>query len=245
MSMNTIGVLILAGGMGTRLKPVMSGRPKALAPVAGRPFLSILLDQISRAGFSRVILCTGYMADQVEAEFGTKYKSLSLIYSREVTPLGTGGALRHALPLISSESIMVMNGDSFVDADLNAFLDWFVGKGCNAALLLTKMNDATRYGLVHVDPNGLITRFHEKGSECGPGWINAGIYLFKRSVVETIPQGRPFSLEREFFPSLAGRELYGYCSEGKFIDIGIPETYAESEEFFSNYMKYSNEDHCP
>lgn len=230
--MNTINVIILAGGMGTRLKPVVSDRPKVLAPVAGRPFLSILLDQIIRAGFKRVILCTGYMADQVEAEFGTRYKGLSIIYSKEDSPLGTGGALRHALPLISSELIMVMNGDSFIDIDPCAFLRWFTGKGCDAALVLTKMSDASHYGLVHVDPNGLIAKFYEKDVDGRPGWINAGVYLFKRSVVENISQGRPFSLERELFPSLAGRELYGYCSERKFIDIGLPESYAAAEGFF-------------
>ena len=235
--MNTIDVIILAGGMGTRLKPVLNNMPKVLAPVAGRPFLTILLDQISKAGFNRVILCTGYMADQVEAEFGTRYKGLSIVYSKEINPLGTGGAVRKTLPLISSETIMVMNGDSFIDTDLNLFLRWFVGKGCNAALLLTKMSDADRYGLVHGDQNGLITTFHEKGVGGGPGWINAGVYLFKRSVLETILQGISFSLEHDFFPSLAGRELYGYCSEGKFIDIGLPESYAAAEGFFRELYK--------
>lgn len=230
--MNTIDVIILAGGMGTRLKSVVSDRPKVLASVAGRPFLSILLDQINRAEFNSVILCTGYMADQVEAEFGTKYNGLSLIYSREDIPLDTGGALRNTMSLILSETIMVMNGDSFIDVDLNLFLQWFAGKGCDAALVLTKMNDASRYGLVDVDINGLITAFQEKNTKGCPGRINAGVYLFKKKVVETIPQGRSFSLEREFFPSLAGRELYGYRTEGKFIDIGLPESYAAAEQFF-------------
>jgi len=235
--MNTIDVLILAGGLGTRLKPVIFDRPKVLAPVAGRPFLSILLDQMSRAGFNRVILCTGYMSGQVEAEFGTEYNGLSLIYSREDIPLGTGGALCHALPLISSETVMVMNGDSFVDIDLNLFLQWFIGKGCDAALVLTKMNDASRYGLVDVDTNGLITAFQEKNTKGGPGWINAGVYLLKKTVIETIPQGRPFSIERKFFPSLAGRDLYGYCSKGAFIDIGLPESYVSAEGFFIESCK--------
>jgi len=241
----TADVIILAGGMGTRLKPVISDRPKVLAPIGNRPFLSILLDQISKAGFTRVILCTGHMADQVEAEFGTKYKSLSLIYSRELTPLGTGGALRHALPLISSESIMVMNGDSFVDADLNAFLDWFTGKDCDAAIVLTKMNNASRYGRVYADESGLITAFQEKNTKGGPGWINAGVYLLRKTVVETIPPVKLFLLEKELFPTLAGRSMYGYFSKGEFIDIGLPESYAEAEGFFSDYMKDSNENHCP
>ena len=230
--MNTIDVIILAGGMGTRLKSVVSDRPKVLASVAGRPFLSILLDQISWAGFNRVTLCTGHMADQVEAKFGARYNDLPLIYSRENIPLGTGGAVRNALPLILSQTIMVMNGDSFVDIALNLFLQWFIGKGCDAALVLKKMNNTSRYSIVHVDTNGLITAFQEKNAESGPGWINAGVYLFKKKVVETIPQGRSFSLEREFFPSLAGRELYGYRSEVKFIDIGLPESYAAAEQFF-------------
>ena len=99
------------------------------------------------------------------------------------------------------------------------------------------MNNASRYGLVHADVNGLITRFHEKGLECGPRWINAGVYLLKKTVVETIPLGEAFSLERELFPPLAGRELYGYCSEGKFIDIGLPESYAAAEGFFRKLYK--------
>ena len=133
--------------------------------------------------------------------------------------------------MISSETIMVMNGDSFIDIDLSAFLCWFADKGCDAALALTKMNNASRYGLVDVDPNELITRFYEKKTNAGQGWINAGVYLLKKTVVETIPQGKPFSLELEVFPSLAGGKLYGYHFEGKFIDIGIPETYFRAGAF--------------
>jgi D-glycero-alpha-D-manno-heptose 1-phosphate guanylyltransferase len=236
--MNNIDVTILAGGLGTRLKSVVSDRPKVLAPVAGRPFLLILLNQIRQAGFNRVILCTGHMAEQVEAEFGMKHKELSLTYSKELFSLGTGGAIRNALPLMSSETIMVMNGDSFIDADLSAFFHWFVAKGCNAALLLTKMSDASRYGLVDVDLKGLVTAFQEKRPESGAGWINAGVYLLKRSVIENMPQGRS-SLELDLFPSLTGTELYGYRSEGKFVDIGLPESYAISKRFFSSLPEIS------
>ena len=233
MLMSTIDVIILAGGLGTRLKPAVSDRPKVMATVAGRPFLSILLDQLSMAGFNRVILCTGYMADQVEMEFGPQYMGLSLIYSREKIPLGTGGALGNALPLISSKIVMVMNGDSFIDVDLKLFLQWFIGKNCDAALVLTKMKNTSRYGLIHVAENGLITAFQEKNSMGRSGWINAGVYLLNKEVIRTIPQGRPFSIEQEFFPSLAGRDFYGYCSEAKFTDIGLPESYVAAEEFFA------------
>lgn len=231
--MNSTDVIILAGGLGTRLKPVVSDRQKVMATVAGRPFLSILLDQISKAGFKRVIICTGYMADQVEMGFGPEYKGLSMIYSRENIPLGTGGALGNALPLISSETVMVMNGDSFIDVDLNLFLQWFIGKGCDAALVLTKMNNASRYGIVHVDANSLITAFQEKNTIGRFHWINAGVYLLKKAVIRTIPQERPFSLEQEFFPSLAGRDFHGYCSEAKFTDIGLPESYVAAKGFFA------------
>jgi NDP-sugar pyrophosphorylase family protein len=231
--MNSIDVIILAGGLGTRLKPIVSNRPKVMATIAGKPFLSILLNQINKAGFKRVILCTGYMADQVEIGFGQKYMGLSLIYSRENRPLGTGGALSNAFHLISSDKIMVMNGDSFIDIDPSLFLRWFVCKGCDAALVLKKVNNSSRYGLVNVDANGLITAFQEKNTVGGSGWVNAGVYIFNKEVIRKLPQGKTFSIEQEFFPSLVGREFYGYCSEAKFTDIGLPESYLAAEGFFA------------
>jgi len=224
--------VILAGGLGTRLRSVVPDRPKVLANILDRPFLTFLLDQLVSANIRNVVLCTGYMSDDVYEEMGNAYKSLTLTYSKENYPVGTGGALRLALPHLNSDPVLIMNGDSFVNIDLTVYLDWFLKKNCQASLLLTKVPETNNYGKVIVAEDDLLLTFEEKGSNSGPGWINAGVYILNKSLIETIPAGTPFSLEREFFPKLANKELYGYRFEGKFIDIGTPETFALAEDFF-------------
>ena len=228
-----ITAVILAGGLGTRLQSVVPDKPKVLAEISGRPFLAYLLEQLSCSGVRKVVLCSGYMANKVEECFEETYKTLRLLYSREEQPLGTGGALRLALPRFWSDTVLVMNGDSYMDADIAVYVDRFLRKGCQAALILTKVPDTARYGRVTIDENENITAFDEKGTGSGPGWINAGIYLMKKSLIASIPTGRPYSLERELLPALAGRELSGFCCEGRFIDIGTPESYTEAEDFFA------------
>lgn len=228
-----INAVILAGGLGTRLRSAISDRPKVLAEISGRPFLAYLLDQISSSGIRKVVISTGYMAEKVQKCFGKTYKSLRLLYSRENEPLGTGGALRLALPSFSSDIVLVMNGDSYIDADLGVCVDWFFQKGQEAAILLTKVADTARYARVTVDQNENITAFDEKVTSPGAAWINAGIYLMKKSLISSIPAGRPYSLERELFPSLVGRKLCGFCCSARFIDIGTPESYAAAEDFFA------------
>jgi len=227
-------VAILAGGLGSRLRSVVTDRPKVLANILGRPFLTFLLDQLASAGARVVVLCTGHMADAIHGELGDSYKSLQLVYSRENVPLGTGGALRLALPYLSSDPVLVMNGDSFINVDINAYMDWFYKKRCPASVLLASVPDTNRYGKVIVDADDLLLAFEEKCRDSGPGWINAGIYIVQKSLITSIPPGKPFSLEREFFPKLVDHGLYGYCFHGKFIDIGTPETYALAEEFFND-----------
>jgi len=224
--------LILCGGQGSRLQEVVSDRPKPMADINGRPFLSFLLDQLLASGFREVILCTGYKGEQIEKTFGELYKELVIKYSRESKPLGTGGAIRQALSLVQTEAVMVMNGDSFIDANLSAYLAWYLENKHEASLLLTYVPDTSRYGRVEADANGCIIRFEEKGQGLGPGWINAGVYLLRKSLLECIPSGKFFSLEREFFPDQVNKGLYAYQCHGKFIDIGTPESYASAERFF-------------
>lgn len=214
-----------------RLSSVLTHCPKVLAPVNGRPFLSYLLDWLVEAGFAEVILCTGYKGEQVRDTFGERYKRLSIRYSRELKPLGTGGSVRHALPLIATDTVLVMNGDSYIDADLNIFLDWFFHKKAEACVLLKNVPDTSRYGRVEVDEDGRVLRFEEKRADVRPGWINAGVYILKTSLLETIPAGRTYSLENGWLPGLVGKEFYGYRCEADFIDIGTPESYAKAEEF--------------
>jgi NDP-sugar pyrophosphorylase family protein len=227
------GVVILAGGRGTRLSSVVSGRPKVLADVCGRPFLAYLLDQLSHTGIADVLLCTGYRGDQVRAAFGGAHGPLHLRYSQEATPLGTGGALRQALPLLPTPRWLVLNGDSFCDADLRDVLGWH--RRCNAqvTLVLSHVSEVGRFGQVEVDEQGRVVRFAEKGAGRGAGWISAGIYVIERAALATLPAAQPCSLEREFFPAWIGRGLFGYRHDGRFLDIGLPETLRAASRFFA------------
>jgi len=233
-NLSNITAAILAGGLGTRLRGVVADRPKVLAEIAGRPFLAYLLDQLAAAGIRRAVLCTGYRADLVQAAFGERYGGLSLQYSPESAPLGTGGALRAALPWLQSSTILVANGDSWCQADLAAFHRQHQQIGACGSLLLTKVADASRYGRVDVDPSGWITDFAEKASAATQGWINAGIYLLQREVLSVVPPAEATSLERQVFPALIGRGLYGCKTGGRFIDIGTPESFAQAAEFFAD-----------
>jgi NDP-sugar pyrophosphorylase family protein len=226
-----IPALILVGGLGTRLRSVLPDRPKALAPVAGRPFLAFLLDQLQAAGVGRAVLCTGYQAHQVEETFGPRYGDLSVAYSREETPLGTGGALRLALPQLGADLALVLNGDSYVDCPLAEFHAWHRAHGFAGSLLLTWVEDAARFGTVEADAAGRIQAFREKQGLSRPGWVNAGVYLLARRLLETLPAGRPVSLEREAFPAWLGEGLGGYARRAAFLDVGTPESLAQAERF--------------
>jgi NDP-sugar pyrophosphorylase family protein len=230
--LRTITGAILVGGLGTRLRSIVADRPKVLAPIHRRPFLAYLLDRLSAAGLRYVVLCTGYKGKEVQAAFGDTYGALRLAYSQELAPLDTGGALRHAQPLLESDPVLVMNGDSFCDADLAAFWQWHRVRQSVGTLLLTQVPNAKRYGLVHVNADGSVSRFAEKVAD-GPGLISAGIYLLTQLLVERIPENRAVSLEREIFPNWVGHGLFAFRSEGRFLDIGTPEDYSRAELFFS------------
>ena len=221
---------VLAGGFGTRLRPAVGDRPKALARVAERPFIAFLLDQLEAASIRETILLTGHRGAQVRDELGVHHGSMRLRYSREAEPMGTGGAVRLALPMIEGETLLVLNGDSFCDADLDAFGRCHDPETCS--LLLAQVEDAGRFGQVHADEDGTVHGFAEKGATDGPAWINAGVYLLPRSIVKMIPANRAVSLEREVFPRLVREgQLRGYRQGGAFIDIGTPESYAMAESF--------------
>lgn len=224
--------VILAGGLGTRLRSVVSDRPKVLADISGRPFLSYLLDQLAQAGLRHGVLCTGYQADQVKTQLGDRWRDLTLTYSPETTPLGTGGALRLALPHLRSETVLILNGDSYCDVDLPSFWAFHQQRQAQATLLVTQVPDTQRFGRVQVDSGDRIVNFEEKGNTTGAGGINAGLYLVSRAYLSSIPADRPVSLEKDIFPQWVAQGLYGYQTEGRFIDIGTPETYCQAAEFF-------------
>jgi histidinol-phosphate phosphatase family protein len=225
---------VLVGGFGTRLRPVVADRPKVLAEIHGRPFLAYLFDQLIIAGCRSVVLCTGYLGEQVARTFGEQYGSLRLRYSQEPEPLGTGGALRFALAQFASDPVLVLNGDSFYTTDLKAFRDWHWHHRATASIALTRVRRSDRFGHVKLDADAQIVSFSEKHHDAGPGWINAGIYLLGREVLENIPEGKNISLEHDVFPCWTGRGLYGYYSPGRFLDIGTPEDFAKAEGFLGS-----------
>jgi len=242
--MSDVTGAILAGGLGTRLRSVVNDRPKVLATVRGKPFLAYLLDQLLEAGVSRVVLLTGYGGEQIEATFGDQYRDLALAYSHEPEPLGTAGALRFALSQLfpsaapgamsAVDGALVLNGDSYCDTDFTKFRAFHEREQGDASLVLAQVPDTSRFGKVEVAASHRLQRFLEKQEAGGAGWINAGIYLLNRELIEQIPAGRAVSIEREMFPDwLRSRRLLGFDSEGAFLDIGTPESYQAAEKFFA------------
>src|SRR5437867_1890253 len=213
---------VLCGGHGTRLRPVLSDRPKSMALISGTHFMQWLLDRLRCQGVDDVILGTGYMAEKIESYFGSGNDlGMRISYSREDEPLGTGGALKLAEPLIS-DPVLVLNGDSYVEWSLVAILELFIAKDADMVVVLQAVADVTRYGRVALDHHGRITQFIEKGVRGGPGLINAGVYLLRKQIVRDLPAGAAISLEKEVFPRVLGRRVYGLVCTGLFIDIGIP-----------------------
>ena len=225
--------LVLAGGVGSRLREAVPDIPKVLAPVAGRPFIFHLLDQLVTAGVKLAVLCTGYGAGVVERAVGSGYGDMRVCYSVEDSPLGTGGGLRLAAGRFLSDLYLAMNGDSFVAADLARFLRWHRDSGLAASLLLTEVEDAGRFGTVRIGGKGKITEFSEKEGLSKPGLINAGVYLLSRQCLMSIPPGTAVSLERELFPSMVMTGVGGHVTGARFIDIGTPESFKRAQLFFS------------
>ena len=231
--------IILAGGLGTRLRSVVADRPKVLASVGGRPFILRLLDQLAGAAVPLAVISTGHMADQVETVVGPVHGAMPVRFSRETSPMGTGGAIRLALDATASNPLLVMNGDSFCAFDLGQFLAFHRAKHSRASILLALVPDTSRFGQVQLAPDSSVVRFEEKGKGGSPGWINAGIYLLNRELFTAIPRERAISIEREIFPSLIGSGLHGLQAGGAFLDIGTPASYAEAEDFFRKPLFHS------
>ncbi len=223
---------ILAGGLGTRLRSVVSDRPKVMATVAGRPFITHLLDQLVESGIRKTVLCTGYMAAMIQEELGYNYCGMELSYSIEDIPLGTGGALRNAVGMVSGDMLLVLNGDSYCRCDIADFIVRQAASGACAGMVLARVEDVSRFGTVQTNEASRVESFIEKGGEAGPGWINAGIYLLPIAKISAIPENCSVSLERELIPSLIANGIYGHQCAGSFIDIGIPEEYQRSQLFF-------------
>jgi D-glycero-alpha-D-manno-heptose 1-phosphate guanylyltransferase len=234
ISLSECTAAIIAGGLGTRLRTVVADRPKSMAEVAGRPFLAHVLDRLSSAGMKHTVLCIGYLGDSIRSYFGNRFGDMVLEYSAEDEPRGTGGALRLAEPLFRSETVLVMNGDSWSDVPLDAFAAFHHEKKARISITATWVDDGSRYGWVVIDGDGAVVRFEEKNPGFGGGgYINAGVYLMTRPPIRELPPGQCISLEREVFPRWIGLGMEGFLWNGRFLDIGTPESYRAAEDFFA------------
>lgn len=234
-----IDVIILAGGKGTRLQSVVSDVPKPLALVAGRPFLDYQFDLLQLApGLGRVVLATGHLAHRIIAHYsGANRPPFDLAFAIETELLGTAGAVRNALPMTTSAQVLVMNGDSIFHWDIGALRALLTATNAKAAISLLEAGDVSRYGAVTVEGQH-VTAFEEKSPQARPGAINAGVYLFKRAVLEEIPENQVVSIERDVLPSLAAKgELAAQIFQSGFIDIGLPETYARAADFVPKLVR--------
>jgi NDP-sugar pyrophosphorylase family protein len=235
-------VLILAGGLGTRLRSAFDAGPKSMAPIGGRPFLEYLFLQIQRASFRNVLLCVGHGRSQIEqwAGDGSKW-GFRIRYSVESEPRGTAGAVKLAAAFIDAEDLMVLNGDSFLAVDLRELVREHLGSEAWATIALVKVRDSARYGTVVVTPQGEIKEFLEKSTttvsdSCGWYLVNGGVYVFKRSVLDIVPERKAVSLEREIFPLLLAKGARGFVSNGYFIDIGLPADFKRAQTELPGYF---------
>lgn len=232
--LSSVQAVILAGGLGTRLRGAVADRNKVAAEINGRPFLQYLLDRLSGCGFRQAVICSGYLHDDLHRRLGNQHQGITLRYSKEERPLGTAGALRHAGPHLVSDAVVVLNGDSYCDLDYEQMVEQHLRRLASATLAAVHVEDTGRYGRLMVDDAGKVVAFKEKASPAGPGHINAGIYVLQRSLIDTIPSGGPLSLERDVFPQWAAREAIDvYYHTGRFIDIGTVSDYTAAPAYLA------------
>lgn len=235
MTDNYPEAIILAGGKGTRLKGVIDNRPKPMAIINGKPFVEWILLLLRLQGIQRAVISTGHLGEIVESYFDTgKDIGMEVAFARDPFPLGTGGAVRNALGKTKTNHIIVLNGDSYLRFNLSSFLKTHLAVNASASIILVPVEDTSRYGSVKVNKDGKVMSFLEKSQKKQIGLINAGIYLLERNVAKEIPEGKKISLEREFFPDLIGKGLYGVICEKLFIDIGTPESFSKAEKMLKS-----------
>jgi D,D-heptose 1,7-bisphosphate phosphatase len=227
-----VDAIILAGGLGTRLRRIVSDVPKALAPVNGKPFLDLILGAMSRHAFiGRVVIAAGYMAEKIHSQYENHSYSFDIVFSEEKELLGTGGAIKKALKHTMTDPVLALNGDSYVDVNLIDLYASHKARRAAMTMVLKAVEHAGRFGTVKVDTSMRITEFEEKKGTAAAAIINAGVYVFRRDLFDGVPDGVPLSLERDLLPGFLHRGVYGHVSSGKFIDIGTPKSYRMADTY--------------
>ena len=239
--LNDIDVLVLAGGLGTRLRSVLTDKPKLLAPIAGRTYLDNLFDWLAHFGTRRAVLALGYRAEAIN-EYVARHppRLIAIETIVEPHPLGTAGAIRFARLKLRTDPVLILNGDSFAEVDLCRFCQYHRTVGSIGTVLCATVENAGRYGRVQVDADGAIVNFTEKDAGfCGAAPVNAGMYILSAKLLDSIASGTATSLEKHVFEHLPPRSLaaFGECSN--FIDIGTPESLAMADKFFAGVTRQS------
>jgi len=224
-------VIILCGGLGTRLRDVVGDRPKSMAEISGRPFLDILVDYVAHYGFTRFVLCTGFKGNWIKRYFENK-RGRFVVVSDEDRPLGTAGAIKNAESFIDSNTFLVLNGDSLCEIDIRDFIKFHIGKGALISIAVTRMEDPIEYGVIRLNKDQKIISFGEKIPTNGNDLINAGMYVFDKKILKEIPSGQKLSLEYDLFPRILDKGLYGYVTEKRLLDIGTPERLSMAKDYF-------------
>ena len=226
-------VLVLAGGLGTRLRPLTETVPKVLVPALGRPFLDHLLEDLACQGAARFVVSVGYLGHQIEAHLGDGAdRGYRVEYVRETRPLGTGGAIVRALPLLG-ETFVVVNGDTLLELDLAALVGEHREGDAPVTMAAAHVPDRGRYGALGLE-RGRVVAFEEKRPGAGPGWINGGVMAMDRELFNGAPAA-PFSLERDWLPSYLGR-IAVFKTKGFFVDMGTHETLETLDEELGRYL---------
>ena len=226
--------IILAGGFGTRLKTLFPDIPKPLVKINKTPFLDIILHNLLKQQIiNRIILSLGYKAQLIIDHINTYFSSYPIDYSIEDSPLGTGGAIKKALKKTKSQDVLVLNGDTFVIFSLEKMVEQHKDKKADITIAYTEVINASRYGQLILEKHSdRISEFKEKDKKEKKGYINAGIYLMKKNIEEKFPKKSAFSIEKNFFPKILKKNIFGYFVQNSFIDIGTIESYHNAQNFF-------------
>jgi len=229
-----VDVVILCGGLGSRLAGVVNDRPKPMAQMGEQPFLDILIDYFSHFGFRRFVLCTGHRSQFIRDYYSRGHGSLEFVISDELSPLGTAGAVKNAEALIRSNPFLVANGDSFCPVDLAGFYDFHLAKRAFMSMAVVESENRNDAGLVAINDYQRIIGFEEKGPQAHGRCVNAGVYLFQREILSLIPANMRCSLEYDLFPKLVNSGSFAFVCGGPLIDIGTPRRYDLAKKYFAS-----------
>lgn len=229
--------VILAGGFGTRLQTLVNDVPKPMATVNHQPFLNYIFAYLKHYGIKHVVLSTGYLAHKITEYYQNEFNGIKISYTKEEQPLGTGGGIRLALDKCHTKHVLVLNGDSFFDVNLNQYFNQHTSFKSDCTLALRGVENASRYGTIKLGDMGVIKAFREKNGEEKPGLINGGVYILNRDIfLSKTLESHAFSVEKDFFETRINElNIFGFEHQGYFIDIGIPEDYTKAQDDFKRF----------